>query len=238
MAQAPNILDPYLANIYPQIPPEQQRQGVDVLKAKCTAIEGAGSTEAQLAMMGQSDAISLPEDKRRAIVAGGLDQCYWQLSMFLRYSTPSRIAEATPYLKSVLAHFAVEKPGETDVVPLLYLGVALHKVPGEESAALNAFTTAFDHGVDVGSTSTMLWARGCMSRLLRRLGKIQEAEQQESEIRDWLRWHKFGMPQSEFINLVTDPDHEGEDHVMDHPEMQKLFEGVVDLGNGMAIHFG
>ncbi|KAM6494819.1 hypothetical protein JOM56_009442 [Amanita muscaria] len=238
MAEAPNILDPCLAQVCSQLPPEHQRQLVDVLKAKCTDIEGASSTEAQLAMIGQSDSISLPEDKRRAIVASGLDQCRWQLCMFLRYSTPSRIAEATPYLKSVLAHFAAEKPGEIDVIPLLYLGVALHKVPGEESAALNAFTTAFDHGVDRESTNNMLWARGCMSRLLRRLGKIREAEQQESEIRDWLRWHKFGMPKSEFINLVTDPDHEGKDHVMDHPEMQKLFEGVVDMGNGMVIHFG
>jgi hypothetical protein len=101
----------------------------------------------------------------------------------LQYSTPSRIEEAGPYLKNILAHFMVEKPGETDVIPSLYLGVALHKVPGQESAALNAFTAAFDHGVDLGSTSTMLWARGCMSRLLRRMGKLQEAEEQESEIR-------------------------------------------------------
>jgi hypothetical protein len=46
------------------------------------------------------------------------------------------------------------------------------------------------------------------------------------------------MPQSEFINLVTDPDHEGKDYIMEHPEMQKLCQGVVDLGNGMAVHFG
>lgn len=104
----------------------------------------------------------------------------------MQYSTPSRIEEATPYIEKVLAHFAVEKPGQTDVIPSLYLGVALHKVPGQESAALKAFTTAFDHGVDIGSTNTMLWARGCMSRLLRRMGKVPEAEEQESEIRSEL----------------------------------------------------
>ena len=101
----------------------------------------------------------------------------------MQYSTPSRIEEATPYIKKVLAQSAVEKPGETDVVPSLYLGVALHKVPGQEGEALNAFTAAFDHGVDAGSAKTMLWARGCMSRLLRRMGKVPEAEEQESEIR-------------------------------------------------------
>lgn len=56
--------------------------------------------------------------------------------------------------------------------------------------------------------------------------------------RDWLRWHKFGMPKSKFIKLVIDPDHEGKDYIMEHPEMEEILEGVVDLGNGSSIHFG
>jgi hypothetical protein len=82
----PNILDPYFVKIFPNLPPQEQCTGVDTLKAKCTEIEGAGSTDAQLAIMGQ-DASSLPENERKAIVAVGLDQCYWQLSQFLRVST-------------------------------------------------------------------------------------------------------------------------------------------------------
>ena len=101
----------------------------------------------------------------------------------MQYSTPSRIEEAAPYIEKVLAHFAVEKPGQVDVIPLLYKGVALHKVPGKEDTALNAFTTAFKNGADVGSTKVMLWARGAMSRLLRRMEKVPEAEEQEAEIR-------------------------------------------------------
>ena len=81
---APNILDPKFVNIFPHMPPEHQRQGVDILKAKCTEIEDAGSLDAQLDLMGQSNAKSLPEDQRKVIVAGGLDQCYWQLTKFLR----------------------------------------------------------------------------------------------------------------------------------------------------------
>ena len=46
------------------------------------------------------------------------------------------------------------------------------------------------------------------------------------------------MPQGDFIKLVTDPDHKGKDYIMEHPEMQKMMEGVVDLGNGMQVHFG
>ena len=48
---------------------------------------------------------------------------------------------------------------------------------------------------------------------------------------------QFGMSPSEFVNLVTDPELRGKDLIMEHPEMQKMLEGVVDLGNGMAIHF-
>lgn len=81
---ANNILDSHFVNIFPHMPPEHQRQGVDILKAKCTEIEGAGSINAQLAMMGHPDAASRPEDERKAMVAGGLDQCYWQLTKFLR----------------------------------------------------------------------------------------------------------------------------------------------------------
>lgn len=44
------------------------------------------------------------------------------------------------------------------------------------------------------------------------------------------------MPRSEFIKLVTDPDHRGKDYIMEHPEMQKMCAGVVDLGSGIEIH--
>ena len=113
----------------------------------------------------------------------------------MQHSTPTRIQEATPYVEKVLAHYAVGKPDGVDVIPLLFKGVSLHKVPGQESNALKAFTTAFDHGVDIGSGKTMLWARGSMSRLLRRMGKVPEAEEQESEIRSDL----FRCFQSHFV---------------------------------------
>ena len=81
---SPNILDPKLVSVFPQIPPEQQRQAVDILKAKFTEIEVAGSSEAQLALMGHPNAKSLTEDQRKTMVAIGLDNCYWQLTKFLR----------------------------------------------------------------------------------------------------------------------------------------------------------
>ena len=79
-----DILDPKFVKIFPQLPPDQQRQAVDHLKAKFTEIENAGSTEAQLALMGHPNPKSLPEDQRKTKVAIGLDNCYWQFSKFLR----------------------------------------------------------------------------------------------------------------------------------------------------------
>jgi hypothetical protein len=85
---ADNILDPHFVQLFPHMLPIHQRQGVDILKAECAKIEGAGSVVEQLTKMGHADAISesLSEDKLKSMVAAGLDQCYWQLSQFLRVS--------------------------------------------------------------------------------------------------------------------------------------------------------
>ena len=41
---APNILDPHYVNIFPHMSPQQQRQGIVILKAEFTKIVDAGST--------------------------------------------------------------------------------------------------------------------------------------------------------------------------------------------------
>jgi hypothetical protein len=135
-----------------------------------------------------------------------LDKCYWQLSQFFRvsfylsrfyllknllsfvkYSKPTRISEATPYLKLVLEQYdKVHQGSEGDVTPLLYLGVSLHKAEGKEAEALKAFEDGFKYnGLRPGQTgpNTELWAKASMSRLLRRMGKVSEAEEKEAEIR-------------------------------------------------------
>ena len=86
-----NILDPYFIDLIPHLPPQQQHEGVDILKSKCAEIELealVGSTNAQLELMGQGDAASLPEEEHKKIVASGLDQLYWQLTKFLCVSIP------------------------------------------------------------------------------------------------------------------------------------------------------
>jgi hypothetical protein len=101
---APNILDPRFVNSYSQMRPEHQRQGVDILKAKCAEIEAAGSLDAKLDLMGHANDKSLPEDQRKYLVAGGLDQCYWQLTKFLRVR---QSCYSPPFLKKKVTHLLV-----------------------------------------------------------------------------------------------------------------------------------
>ena len=61
-----------------------------------------------------------------------------------QYSKPTRIDEAAPHLKLVLEQYdKVHQGKEGGVVPLLYLGVALHKVTGNEEEPLKAFQDGF-----------------------------------------------------------------------------------------------
>jgi hypothetical protein len=57
-------------------------------------------------------------------------------------------------------------------------------------------------------------------------------------IRDWLKWHPYGMPPSEFRGLVLDPDHEGKEYILDHPDVEKQFYGMVELPGGIVMHYG
>lgn len=71
-----------------------------------------------------------------------------------------------------------------DETPEMYLGVALHKVAGQEEAAVAHFRAAYTAAPAVEMQfHTQLWSRACFSRLLRRMGRVAEAEEQESAVR-------------------------------------------------------
>ncbi|KAJ6612819.1 hypothetical protein B0H10DRAFT_2222838 [Mycena sp. CBHHK59/15] len=147
--------------------------------------------------------------------ANVIDLCNWQLAKCLRYSTPTRIAEAALYLEQVIAHFnSAHTNGEVDVTPMLYLSVALHKEPGQEDAAFK----------------TQLWSRACFSRLLRRTGRVADAEQQEEKIRDYIKSHLYAITPNDFRALLTDPEHEGRDYVLDHPVIENAWAGITEIG--------
>jgi hypothetical protein len=70
---------------------------------------------------------------------------------------------------------------------LLYLGVALQKSGQNDEEALKAFKDGFrwlESDSDGGAgPNTVLWAQGSMSRLLRKMGSVSEAEEVETKIR-------------------------------------------------------
>ena len=105
----------------------------------------------------------------------------YEVTRILQYSTPTRIAEAAPYLERFIANFGTEHPnGKVDVTPEIYLGVVLHKVLGQEDAAVSHFRVAY---MASSGIKMQLWSWACFSRLLRCINRIPEAEEQEDAIR-------------------------------------------------------
>ncbi|KAJ7628574.1 hypothetical protein FB45DRAFT_918666 [Roridomyces roridus] len=230
------VLNDAVDRIIPILAPGEQREFLSKLVAFRGTVEKYGDSPVFLnALDGVPAGVTAAEAKGMV-----LDMCNWKIAQGLRYSTPSRIAEAVPYIERVIAYFSEHnEPGVVDTVPEMYLGVALHKMAGQEDAALSHFHLAFEAAPRIEMQfHTQLWSRACYARLLRRMGKTEEAVVQEDMIRDWLHWHPYGMPPDEFIALVSDPEHEGKDHILEHPDVQNRMDSMVQIGPGMVIHFG
>lgn len=71
---------------------------------------------------------------------------------------------------------------KVDIVPNLYLAVALSKTVGEEARALEMYKLATDNlysSNTVTPRKNLIWAMANMAHLFRRLDRIPEAEEQE-----------------------------------------------------------
>ncbi|KAJ6593579.1 hypothetical protein B0H19DRAFT_1091035 [Mycena capillaripes] len=227
------VVHKQISMIFPALSSAEQREFIDKLQAFRAEVETKGDAKYLKDIGVTHPDVALGK-------ATVLDTCNWNLSMCFRYSTPTRIAEAVPYLEQAIAYHKQQHPnGEVDDTPEMYLGVALHKEPGQEEAAIAHFRAAYTSSPAIEMQyNTQLWSRACFSRLLRRTGKIQEAEEQENAIRNWLQWHPYGMPPSEFRALVSDPQHEGTDYILEHPSVQNMFGNMIELAPGMVMHFG
>ncbi|KAJ7481623.1 hypothetical protein FB451DRAFT_1236647 [Mycena latifolia] len=233
------VLSEHTAEIFDVLSPAEQKAFFTLLESFRAEVETQGNDVEYLKEIGAvaANATDVNVVQTRMHV---LDFCNWQLATALRYSTPTRIAEAVPYLEQVIACFDSQHTnGEVDVTPVMYLGVALHKEPGQEDAAVRHFQAAYAYAPAIEMQhKTQLWSRACFSRLLRRMGKIEEAEEQENAIRTWLQWHQYAMPPSTFRGLITDPLHEGKDYILEHPSVESMFAGMVEIGPNMVMHFG
>jgi hypothetical protein len=94
-----------------------------------------------------------------------------------------RIANAVPYPKSVLSHYAkINKSGAKDVTPMVYLSVALSRQPGQEDEALRIFMNPAEGEPMASNSHTLLWTRASMARMLRKMGKEKLAQEQEDMV--------------------------------------------------------
>ncbi|KAK7052028.1 hypothetical protein R3P38DRAFT_3305901 [Favolaschia claudopus] len=228
-----NIVSPDTQSIFPALLLAEQKDFVEKLKAFSAEVEAHGDDPNYLKTLG----VTTPDPAVGK--AAVLDTCDWQLSTCLRYSTPSRISEAVPYLERSIAYHTRNNPDKVDETPEMYLGVALHKLPGQEEAAISRFRRAYGAAPHIEMQHhTQLWSRACYSRLLRRLGRVEEAKAQEKAIRNWILGHPYAMPPSECRALILDPEHEGQDYILDHPQIQSFFQNTREVGPGMVMHIG
>jgi hypothetical protein len=63
-------------------------------------------------------------------------------------------------LEEVIAYYKRQNPNKVDDTPEMYLGVAPHKQPGQEEAAIAHFRKAYAASPAIGMQySTHLWSR-------------------------------------------------------------------------------
>lgn len=237
------VIDSKLINLFGTYPPPIQRKAIRILEEFTQEIYANGSlahlldlkviTEAQLALQPGHRA-----NGGKLIRLEFLDKCNWQLAQLLRYSTPSRIMEAVGPLTVVLnAYRTFNGDKKVDVVPNLYLAVALSKVAGEETRAIETYKLAVDNlhsGPLKKPQKNLIWAMANMAHLFRRLDRIPEAEEQEKLAREWILGHPYSFPPSEIRSVFHNDDGTGI-HILDHPSITKLFGTIVEVAPGVAI---
>ncbi|KZP16822.1 hypothetical protein FIBSPDRAFT_1047281 [Athelia psychrophila] len=213
-----------------EMTPSGQRRWVEHLQALINTMESG--TPEEMAAIGYDWSTNIPHV---------LESLQWRTSQALRWSAPTRVYEAVPYLEKVIESHRAFHPTEVDVTPTLWLAVALHKTPGQEERALAL------HARAIGATQpgqngfrTMLWAKANMSRMLRRMGKVAEAQKNENEIVNWLKDHPYVMSMAEFSSLVTDPERQKttppeRDYIMTHPTVVSMSIGRSSTGKDAEI---
>ncbi|KAI0671139.1 hypothetical protein C8Q78DRAFT_1034234 [Trametes maxima] len=206
--------------------PEQQRNAVDTLNGHIAEVrDGSEEQRRELGVLKAQD--KSPEQIEQR-VAAYLDKCYWQISQFYRYSVPCRISEAETFLREVI-RYAKEKGGKRDVIPELYLAVAIRNAPEKEQEALTLFSDAFAdfdaNGAPALGPRSELWARAHWARLLRRVERVQEAQAQEQAIINWVVGHPMVLPPPKLKALVSDESDSGVlNNIMEHPEVVAAIE--------------
>ncbi|KAI0029821.1 hypothetical protein K488DRAFT_10909, partial [Vararia minispora EC-137] len=144
------------------------------------------------------------DDDASEEVAAALIRCHWQMAQLLRFSTPSRIAEAETHIRAVLTAYDQQNPGTVDAEPALYLAVILARIPEHEDEALALYRAASASRY-IGA-GTRVWAQAAIARMLRRTGRQTEAQEAETAVLNWFKSHPAAMHPQAFRALVLDED--------------------------------
>ncbi|KAK0493421.1 hypothetical protein EDD18DRAFT_419778 [Armillaria luteobubalina] len=229
-----SVVNKRLVNMLPSLSSSDQSTLISLLTEFIREIETNGSDPTYMRTIGvlEPNEVDTDENKKLHI----LDGCSWQMAQFMRYCEPTRIDEAEPFIQTSLAQYRrFHGPEEKDITPMLYLAASYSKQPGKEADAERVFKEV---EISTEAWRTNLWARAHMSRMYRRMGKTAEAEEQEEHVACWFAGHPFGISPSDFKATVSDSTYSGENHILNHPALQKIFDTTVEVGPGMAIHFG
>ncbi|CAA7262990.1 unnamed protein product [Cyclocybe aegerita] len=212
-----SLYSPDLPEKLPNFPPSFQRKIVRQLESQLESSHALPKGN------------SAAEEHARFML---IDGASWQLGKCLRYSTPTRIAEAV----APLTQTHRRRLNKTAVIPMLFLGVALSRHEGEEERSVRAFTEAFSNLGDIPKMpeKNLIWARANMARMLRRMNKTEEASQQEKLTREWILAHLYKYPPSEIKNIIADDIGTGT-NILDHNDVLALFSTLREIGPKQAI---
>ncbi|VDC07838.1 unnamed protein product [Peniophora sp. CBMAI 1063] len=197
------ILDPYFGELFSSYTPAQQAANVDSLRTLMDKIQsGDAHARREMGIMshpadGEEDA----EDEVRVALA----QCSWQMAQLLRFSSPPRLAEAEPYLRTALAH----APNDPD--PTLYLSVVLSLNSARSEEAMSTYNGIINAS---GNVYTNAWAGAALARMLRRTGRTAEAQTLEARAVASLR----GLPPASVRMLLPSDD----TAILEHPAVRAL----------------
>ncbi|KZV61997.1 hypothetical protein PENSPDRAFT_759037 [Peniophora sp. CONT] len=217
MSTSTFILDPYFGELFSSYTPAQQAAHIDSLRTLMDKIQsGDAHARREMGIMshpedGEEDA----EDEVRVALA----QCSWQMAQLLRFSSPPRLAEAEPYLRTALAH----APNDTD--PTLYLAVVLSLTPARGEEALATYNAVINVS---GNVYTNAWAGAALARMLRRTGRTTEAQALETRAVAALD----GLPPASVRMLLSDNV-----AILEHPAVRALLnpEPAPTAGAGVPL---
>ncbi|KAF8964381.1 hypothetical protein BDZ97DRAFT_1919066 [Flammula alnicola] len=219
-----SILDPQLETVstFVTLPSVIQRKAIRLLDDFLQEVHASGSVShlVALGLLAPENINRLQPGSTTNIRANLIDRCNWQLAKFLRYSTPTRIGEAVVPLTAVVEAYKRQHGGKVDVVPSLYLGVALSRNPGDEERAIRTFKDALRNSQYGSVTSAD--------------ESDSEAMEQEKLTREWILGRPYLFPPSEYRSTIEDDIGTGA-HITDHGEVLELFCQIKEVGPNVAV---